>query len=385
MVLLLRSRPKSNVSIRIRITSAGWMAKNSHKTGTNMPEVRPVHFGIVGCGSASVPVCEAIAASPHAELTAVYDANRTLADDLSQRFHVPAVETFEQLLMNPIVDAVYVAVPHHLLAPLTGQVLKAGKHALTEKPLGISLEEADGLIHLATERQLSLGVFYEMRYAPAHELARELIQAGAIGNVIGVQIKTLIDKPLTYWQSGYSGRSTNPWRSIKAQAGGGVVLMNSSHLLDALFYITGLTATSVSAETATLVANVEVEDIAAATLRFDNGAIGSLIAGAHIPGANNDEYCWIFGTKGQIRLPDPYGSQPLQIYLKHSHQQFSAKQWHTLALESVSVYQRAIDEYAKALQTDKCVPIDAKAARQVLAVVLAIYQSAAEKKTIPLV
>ena len=71
-------------------------------------------------------------------------------------------------------------------------------------------------------------------------MAREFIQAGAIGNVVGIQIQTLIDKPLTYWQSGYMRRSLNPWRGIKAQAGGGVVLMNTSHLLDALFYVTGL-------------------------------------------------------------------------------------------------------------------------------------------------
>ena len=56
-----------------------------------------------------------------------------------------------------------------------------------------------------------------MRYAPAHVLAREFIQAGAIGDIVGVQIQTLIDKPLTYWQSGYSGRSLNPWRGIKAE------------------------------------------------------------------------------------------------------------------------------------------------------------------------
>ena len=360
------------------------MAKNTPKMGIRMPKIKPVRFGVVGCGSASVPVCEAITTSSFAELTAVYDVNHTLAADLSQRFYVSAMETFEELLSNALVDVIYVAVPHYLLAPLTRQVLRAGKHALTEKPLGISLQEIDELIKTATERKLSLGVFYEMRYAPAHALAREFVQAGAIGNIIGVQIQTLIDKPPTYWQSGYSGRSTNPWRSIKAQAGGGVVLMNTSHLLDALFYVTRLTVTSVCAETATLVADVEVEDIAAATLRFDNGAVGSLISGAHISGANNDEYCSIYGTQGQIRLPDPYGSDPLRIYLKQPYHELASEQWHSISLEPVSVYQRAIDEYARAVQSGSCTPIDANAARQVLSVVLGIYRSAVEKRSIPM-
>ena len=347
-----------------------------------MPEVVPVRFGIVGCGSASIPVGEAIVASLLTELVAVYDVNPDLANDLSQRFDVPAAETFDDLLKNTEVESVYIAVPHYLLAPLTKQTLEAGKHALTEKPLGISLEEVDGLISLAAQRQLALGVFYEMRYAPAHALAQKLIQEGAIGDIVGVQIQTLIDKPLSYWQSGYSGRSVNPWRGLKAQAGGGVVLMNTSHLLDALQYVTSLTVTSVSAEIGTLVADVQVEDMATATLRFDNGAMGSLIAGAHIPGAHNEEYCCIYGTNGQIRLPDPYGSDPLRIYLRRAWSEFSAEQWHSIPTGSVPVYQQAVDDFARAVRTDGCVPIGAQEARRVLAVVLAIYQSAGERRTI---
>ena len=347
-----------------------------------MLESKPIRFGIVGCGAASIPVCEAISSSPLTELAAVYDVNQDLADDISQRFNVPMMGAFEELLANEMVDAVYVAVPHYLLAPLTQQVLEAGKHALTEKPLAISLEEIDGLIKLATEQQLALGVFYEMRYAPAHANARELVQTGAIGKVVGVQIQTLIDKSLTYWQSGYMGRAINPWRGIKAQAGGGVVLMNTSHLLDALFYITGLRVTNVSAEIGNLISNVEVEDMAAATLRFENGAIGSLIAGAHISGADNEECCFIYGTEGQIRLPDPYGSEPLRIYLKRPWREYSSAHWHAIPRESVSVYQQAIDDYANAVQSGNCIPIDAQAARQVLAVVLAIYQSSAERRPI---
>jgi predicted dehydrogenase len=292
------------------------------------------------------------------------------------------METLDELLTNPAVDAVYIAVPHHLLSPLTQQALQAGKHALTEKPLALSLKEVDSLIILATERQLSLGVFYEMRYAPAHALARELIQAGAIGDIVGIQIQTLIDKALTYWQSGYSGRSLNPWRGIKAQAGGGVVLMNTSHLLDALQYVTSLTVTSVSAEIGTLVADVEVEDMAAATLRFNNGAIGNLIAGAHISGAHNEECCSIYGREGQIRLPDPYRSDPLRMYLRREWNKFPAEQWHSIPLEPVPVYQKAIEDFAQAVETKGCVPISAEDARQVLAVVLAIYQSADEQRTI---
>jgi predicted dehydrogenase len=347
-----------------------------------MPEATYLRFGIVGCGTASIPVCEAIAALPFTELAAVYDVNDALANDIHQRFGVRKTETFDELLADSAVDAVYIAVPHYLLAPLTQQALKAGKHALTEKPLAISLEDVDKLITLASARQLSLGVFFEMRYAPAHAMARQLIQAGAIGEIIGVRIQTLIDKPMTYWQSGYANRSTNPWRGIKAQAGGGVLLMNTSHLLDAMLYITGLTVVSVAGEVGTLAANVEVEDMASATLRFNNGSIGSIMAGAHIRGAHHEECCDLYGTQGQIRLPDPYGSDPLQVYLKQPFGEYAAEQWHAIPTQPVSLYERAIEEFARAVHSAQCAPIDAQAARQVLSIVLAIYQSAVEKRTI---
>lgn len=347
-----------------------------------MPEIKSLRFGIVGCGSASVPVCEAITSSSLTELTAVYDVNHDLATDISQRFHVPMMDTLDELLNNPIVDAVYVAVSHYLLAPLTKQSLKAGKHALTEKPMGISLEEIDELTILAKTRKLALGVFYEMRYAPAHDEARELIQAGAIGKIVGVQIQTLIDKPLSYWQSGYTGRSINPWRSLKEQAGGGVVLMNTSHLLDAVTYVTDLRVRNVSAEVGTLTASVEVEDFATATLRFDNGAIGSLISGAHILGAQDEECCSIYGTEGQIHLPDPYGSNPLQLYVKRDWRDFGAGQWHSIQNEPVPVYKSAVEDFARSVQLGECVPINSRDARYVLSVVLGIYQSAKEKKMI---
>lgn len=347
-----------------------------------MPEFQPLRFGILGCGTASIPVCEAITASTLTTLTAAYDVNQAMARDIADRFHVPAMGTLDKLLNNADVDAIYIAVPHYLLASLTEQVLEAGKAALTEKPLGISLPEIDHLIELSKQKQLPLSVFYEMRYAPAHNLARDLIQNHAIGDIVGIQIQTLIDKSLDYWQVGYAGRSNNPWRGIRAQAGGGVVLMNTSHLLDALFYITDLHVTHVSAEVANLVSHVEVEDIASATLRFDNGAVGSLMAGAHISGAHNEERTSIFGTHGTLRLPHPYGNDPLQIYLKEAWREFVAEQWHSIPIKPVQVYQCVIDDFAKAVRSKSEPPVNAQAARQVLAVVSAIYQSAAEQKTI---
>ncbi len=71
-----------------------------------MPESRPLRFGIIGCGTASVPVGAAILASPFTTLSAVYDVNPQMANDLAQHFQVQATGTLEELLHNSNVDAV---------------------------------------------------------------------------------------------------------------------------------------------------------------------------------------------------------------------------------------------------------------------------------------
>lgn len=343
-----------------------------------------IRFGIVGCGGAAAPVCEAMSASSLATLAKVYDIDLNVARDFGERYGVPAAGQLNELLCDSEVGAVYVAVPHDQLYPLTRQVLEAGKHALVEKPMALTLAQTNELIALAEKQHLALGVFYELRHFKPYAQARELIRVGAIGDIIGIRIQTLIDKPTTYWQFGYSGRSASPWRGQRSRAGGGVVMMNTSHQLDAIRYITGLEVTSVSAEVGTLVASVEVEDVAAATLRYNNGAIGSIFAGAHLAGAGagNDEHFDIFGAQGQLKVPDAYGDGALQVFLRQGWGDIPANVWHTLPTPPISVYAEAVEAFAQAVQRGEPAPTSGKDARCVLAVVLAIYQAAAEKRTI---
>jgi predicted dehydrogenase len=159
--------------------------------------------------------------------------------------------------------------------------------------------------------------------------------------------------------------------------------MNTSHLLDAVRYITGLEVERVSAEIATLVASVEVEDTAAATLRYDNGAIGSIFAGAHVAGASpGGERFEIYGSRGQLHLPDPYGSEGLQVYLWQAWEEIPAGKWHTLPAQKTNVYLAALEEFTNALICGNSPPTSGQDARQVLAIILAIYRSAVEHRAI---
>lgn len=369
-----------------------------------MSENGKVRFGIIGCGGAAMPMAQALSVSPAAELAAAYDLNPALARDVGDSFGAAVHDSLESLLAGAAVDAVYIAVPHNQLAPLAAQALRAGKHALVEKPMALSLAEADALIALAEARGLGLGVNYDLRQSAQAIQARALVRAGAIGDVVGVRIQTLIDKPASYWQAGYSGRWVSSWRTSKAQAGGGVVLMNTSHQLDIVRFVTGLEVVSVSGEVGTLAAPVEmdVEDVASASLRYANGAIGSLMAGAHLAGSEpGSERIELYGQHGQLRLPSLYGDDPLQLYLRREWglpdqpggdgnltplREWRSQEWHRLPHAPAHIYQGTVDAFARAVQgRGRAAPSpNGRDAREVLAIILGLYRAAEEHTVQPI-
>jgi predicted dehydrogenase len=202
--------------------------------------------------------------------------------------------------------------------------------------------------------------------------------------VIGVRIQTMIDKAEAYWQVGPEARTASPWRRFKAQAGGGVVLMNSSHALDGVRWITGLEVVRVAGEIGTTTAGVEVEDTAAAVLTYSNGALGSLFAGAHLAGAHAAEGADIYGTLGQLRLPYPYNNDPLQAYLRRGWEDLAAGEWHSLNAGPASTYAGTVDDFARAVQQGAPPPISGRDARAVLAIVLGLYEASARKQVVTL-
>ena len=108
---------------------------------------------------------------------------------------------------------------------------------LVEKPLALTLSDTDELIALAEKKAVALGVFYEMRYALGFCRARRNDSRERVGQNRRDSDSDINRQAPLYWQVGYNGRSSNGWRGEKARAGGGVTLMNTSHLLDALWYI----------------------------------------------------------------------------------------------------------------------------------------------------
>jgi predicted dehydrogenase len=324
-----------------------------------------VRLGIIGCGRAASEIVRASREISGLEIVVVCDTHRSRAEALGLEAGATVVSDIDALLATPSVSTIYVGLPHVLLATTVEKALQAGKHVLAEKPLALEAPEALRLGSLAEAKSLRLCVFYELRRSGPVEAARSLIAEGAIGEPRLIRLRTIIDKPLSYW--GPPGATL--WRAHAAEAGGGVVMMNSVHQLDTLRYVTGLDYTSAMAAVATFAAPADVEDTASATLRLSNDAIVSLVASAHTPGARDEETIEIDGTLGRLNLPDPFGTAPTRLYRK------SVGRWEDLPTIRPDSHRLMLESFVAAIENGADVPAGAGDAAAALSVVNAIYVS----------
>jgi 1,5-anhydro-D-fructose reductase (1,5-anhydro-D-mannitol-forming) len=332
----------------------------------------PVGLGVIGCGWAASEIARVSMDLPQVRIVAAMDADPVRAAAFGARTQAVVQDSVEALLAEPGVTACYIGLPHYLLAPTAEKALAAGKHVLCEKPLALDADEARRLGAMAEAKGLKLCVFYELRRAGTVALGKRLLAEGAIGEPRLIRIRTVIDKKLSYW--GAAGALN--WRASKAQAGGGVLMMNSVHQLDTLRYVTGLDVVSVSGEIDIFTAPGEVEDSVSATLRLSNGALVSLTAAAHSPGAVGEETIEIDGTRGRLDLPDPFGDGPVRV--------FRAGAWETIEVPRPDSHALMLADFLAAVIDGRDVPAGAGDAAAALEVVNGIYRSAQEGRTISL-
>jgi predicted dehydrogenase len=336
---------------------------------------------MIGCGEIAVRTAAAIALSRFARHAMVMDARADLARNLGETHGVAWTDRAEDLLANPAVDAVYVAVPHDLHAPLAMQAVAAGKHVLVEKPIATTLADADAMIAAARANEVHLSVNFVAQVDPFYRTARELVAGGAIGKVVGTHIVYRNNKQASYWTGGFSGRVQSDWRVSKARSGGGVLIMNVIHDLNTMRYVTGLEVDRVHAEYDTFATPVEVEDYIAVTCRYDNGAIGTIEAGTALAGSDPlRDVDRIYGTTGQILL-----GPSLRVYPSEPAAGLTAGEWQILPIAPLGADEQQVamvDGFAGPILAGGEPAVSAEDGRAALATILAAYRSGAEGRPI---
>ena len=329
-----------------------------------------VRFGMIGCGEIGVASAKSLAGSGAAEIVAAMDPVEEVAKDLAGKFGGRPTTRVEDVLGDARVEAVLISTPHFLHAPLTIQAAKAGKHVLVEKPIACDLKQADAMIAACEEARVKLCVLLPLRFEPQAQEAKRLVAAGAIGKLVGFQIRALAEKPASYWRGGYSGRVKTDWRLSKEKSGGGILIMNCTHNIDTMLHITGLVLKRAYAEYGTFdTPEVEVEDLITVNCRFAGGEIGWIQAGSAVRGREGD-VDRLYGTKGQIA----FGS-PLRVFVSEPFESLAANAWNEIKLPKAHTRTQTIAEFAKAVRGEGEVPVPAREARRALEIVRAAYLS----------
>lgn len=284
-------------------------------------------IALLGCGDIGVHNALAVAQAPNARLVACYDPLRALAEELAAEYDAATPESVEALLERPDVDAVFLSVPHHHHAPLAIQAAEAGKHVIVEKPPANDLAGAVEMFRAAEKAGVSMSVCFPNRYQPTVVEARRLIRAGALGTFGGVTLVTLLEKAPSYWHGGFRGRAYSDWRMSRAQAGGGVLIMNLCHDIDVVQSIIDVPVDSVQALSAPGPDGPpDIEDSISVAVRYANGAVGNLFGSASVPGRREGRTeLLVWGTDGCLAL-EPHA----QVYTLRAIDGTQPGRWQSL-------------------------------------------------------
>jgi predicted dehydrogenase len=256
--------------------------------------MKTVRLGIIGLGNIGQHHTGYLSAGKvsRAELVAVSDA---VPAKLERYLPVKTFTDGEELIRSGLVDAVIIATPHYQHTTLGIAALKQGLHVMVEKPISAHKADAERLIaaHKQHPKQVFAGMF-QLRAEPRYQKIQKLIQAGDLGEIVRMSwIMTDWFRTEAYYASG-------GWRATWKGEGGGVLLNQCLHNLDAMQWLLGMPASVRGFCQLGRFHHIEVEDNVSAYLEYPNGATGTFVSSTgESPGTNRFE---IVGTRGKLVL-----------------------------------------------------------------------------------
>ena len=245
-------------------------------------------LGIVGCGWVTANRhLPALARVPELEVVALADADAKAVDALGARFGLRGhYDGVAQLLDDPRVDAVAVCVPPAAHVEVALAALEAGKPVFVEKPLALTLEDADRLVTRAAGTGLAAMVGFNLRFHRLVRRLRELVSRGELGSIHAVGT--------TYTDDVLLRPDHPPWRDTREQ-GGGTLLEKAIHHIDLWRFLLGDEVEQVQAQTSSGAAEV----VASVSARMRSGALASTLA---VDATSISNQVAVYGAKGRAML-----------------------------------------------------------------------------------
>lgn len=233
---------------------------------------RTLHVGVVGLGQAATMVIPAMVAMPNVKLVAGADINQRALQAFQKRYGAKTYASIETLCDDPEIDAVWIATPNILHAPHTILAAERGKHVIIEKPMAISLAQAEQMIDAAEKHGVQLLCGGSRSASAVVRKMREVVVSGGLG-----RLRTMVTWSATDWML----RPRRP-DELDVSQGGGVVYRQAPHQVDSVRLLAGGKVGSVRGVTAQWMApRHTAPGFFSALLQFENGAVATLVYSAY--------------------------------------------------------------------------------------------------------
>ena len=256
-----------------------------------------IKFAIIGCGRIAQRHAEHIANV--GKLVAICDIVPEKANALAQQYGAIAYYDIAELLSKEkSIDIISICSPNGLHATHSIMALKAGFHALCEKPMSISSEDCGRMIQAAEKANRRLFAIKQNRFNPPVAAVKQIIDEGRLGNIMSIQLSCFWNRNNEYYE--------NSWKGT-ADMDGGTLYTQFSHFVDLLYWMIGDVHDVVSYTSNYLHKGViDFEDTGVVILRFKNGALGTINYTVNSFEKNMEGSLTIFGEKGTVKIGGQY-------------------------------------------------------------------------------
>ncbi len=283
-----------------------------------MKHLYTVRFRFIGAGQIAYYAADSLLKNAHAKLVAFQDLNAERVATIAKKYGATPYATAKELLLDPNVDAVYIATPNKFHVPLAKQALEAGKHVILEKPFAMDAVEAEETIQLARKVGKVFTVGMNQRFTADSQKIKYLVDKGTLGEIYHAK---------AYWIRRTGIPKLGTWFGSMELAGGGSLYDIGVHMLDLCLYtMNNFAPVSVVGATYTKFGNrglgeggwgmsdrsnvtFDVDDFASAFIRFANGATVAIdttwACHTHTGNRDNVEF---FGTEAGASI------RPARLY-----------------------------------------------------------------------
>jgi predicted dehydrogenase len=337
-------------------------------------------FGLIGCGRIAVRHAELLGQKQisGACLSAVCDVKPERAKAFGERFGVPWYSDMHEMLRNEHLDVLSILTPSGLHAEHVIALAPYGKHIVVEKPMALTLDDADAMIRACDENRIKLFVVKQNRFNVPVQKLREAVEHGRFGRLVLGTIRVRWCRTQEYYDQ-------DAWRGTWAYDGG-VLSNQASHHIDLLEWMMGPVET-VFAKSATALVDIEAEDTAVVLLRFRNGALGLIEATTAARPKDLEGSVSILGEKGTVEVGG-FAANQMKVWNfvdplpgdEEVMEKFSVNPPSVYGFGHQAYYEHVIDCVAN----DTKQLVDGLEGRKSLELIMAVYESVETGLEVPL-